>query len=112
MSRKKDAEELTPEQQRVIGRVRKLMLVPLLVMIVGFLTVFGVIAYRLSMSGERGRPVVEKVLNLSRGARVISTSVDNNKLAVTIEVGGSTEVLLYDLETMQPAGRFVIRTTP
>ena len=112
MSRKKDDEELTPEQARVISRVRRLMLVPLLVMIVGFLTVFGVIAYRLSAGGERGRPQVEKVLNLSRGARVISTSVDNNKLAVTIEVGGGTEVLLYDLETMQPAGRFVIKTTP
>ena len=112
MNRKKEEAEFTPDQVRVIKRVRGLMLVSLLVMIVGFLTVFGVIAYRLFSGSERGRPPAEKVLNLSRGAKVVSTSVDGSKLVVTVEIAGATEVLLYDLETMQPVGRFVIKTAP
>jgi hypothetical protein len=111
MSSKKE-EELTPAQERVIKRARRLMMVPLLVMVAGFLTVFGVIAYRLSSSSERGRTPTEKVLNLTRGAKIVSTSVSDNRLAVTVEIGGVTEVLLYDLETMQPVGRFVIKTAP
>ena len=42
MTRKKD-DELTPEQQQLIARVKRLMALPLLVMVGGFLTVFGVI---------------------------------------------------------------------
>lgn len=110
MTRKKD-EELTPEQQQLIARVKRLMALPLLVMVVGFLTVFGVIAYRLYFrTPAPASPPVEKVLNLPRGARVISTTASEGKLVVTVETNGVTEVLFYDLATMQPAGRFVIKT--
>ncbi len=110
MSRKKD-EELTPEQAQLIARVKRLMALPLLVMVAGFLTVFGVIAYRLYFkTPERASPPVETVLNLPRGARVISTTVNDGKLVVTVEIGGVAEVLLFDLPSMQPSGRFVIKT--
>lgn len=110
MSRKKE-EELTPEQERMILRVRRLMLIPLLVMVAGFLTVFGVIAYRLYFKTppRPAPPVAEKVLNLPHGARVISTAVSDGKLAVTVEIGGTTEVLLYDIGSLQPAGRIMIK---
>jgi hypothetical protein len=41
---------------------------------------------------------------------VISATVSDGKIAVTVETGGVTEVLLYDQTTMQPTGRFIIKT--
>lgn len=110
---KKIEEELTPEQERMILRVRRLMLIPLAVMVAGFLTVFGVIAYRLYFKAPAGPappPPLETVLNLPQGARLVSTAVSDSKLVVTVETGGTTEVLLYDIDSMQPVGRFVIKT--
>jgi len=110
MSRKKE-EELTPEQVQLIARVKRLMALPLLIMAAGFLTVFGVIGYRLYFkTPPRPSPTIERVMNLPRGARVVSTTVNDGKIVVTVETGGVTEVLMYDLATMQPTGRFIIKT--
>ncbi|HVT54841.1 MAG TPA: DUF6476 family protein, partial [Xanthobacteraceae bacterium] len=106
---KKD-EELTPEQAQLVARVRRLMALPLLVMVAGFLTVFGVIAYRIYFKTPHQSPPIERVMNLPRGARVISATASDGKIAVTVETGGVTEVLLYDQTTMQPTGRFIIKT--
>ena len=110
MTRKKD-EDLTPEQERLVARVKKLMAIPLLIMVAGFLTVFGVIAYRLYFkTPDKANPTIERVLMLPRGARVVSTTVNDGKLVVTVETGGTTEVLLFDLPSMQASGRFIIKT--
>jgi hypothetical protein len=42
----------------------------------------------------------------------MSTAVADNRLLVTIENAGIVEVLIYDLETLQPKGRFVVKSTP
>jgi hypothetical protein len=104
--------ELTPEQGQVIARVRRLMLGSLAVMAAGIVAVFAVIGYRLYAGAERARPPLEETLNLARGARVISTTAAGNRLVVTVENAGVTEVLTYDLETLQPKGRFTIKPTP
>jgi hypothetical protein len=110
MTRKKD-EDLTPEQARLIARVKKLMAIPLLIMVAGFLTVFGVIAYRLYFKTPvSAKPTIERVLILQRGSKVVSTTVNDGKLVVTVETGGTTEVLLFDLPSMQASGRFIIKT--
>ena len=105
-------DDLSPGQAHVVQRVRRLMFGSLLVMAAGFLAVFGVIAYRLYAGAERARPPLEETLNLARGARVMSTSVSGNRLLVTVENAGVVEVLIYDIETLQPKGRFVIKSTP
>ena len=105
-------EDLTPEQTRIVLRVRRIMLGSLLIMAVGFLAVFGVIAYRLYAGAERPRAPIEETLNLARGAKVLSTTVAGNRLLVTVENAGVVQVLIYDLETLQPKGRFVINQTP
>lgn len=107
-----DGDDLGPGQARVIQRVRRLMFGSLLVMAAGFLAVFGVIAYRLYASAERARPPMEETLNLARGARVMSTSASGTRLLVTVENSGVVEILIYDIETLQPMGRFVIKSTP
>jgi Family of unknown function (DUF6476) len=106
------ADDLSPEQARIVARVRRLMFGSLVVMAAGFLAVFGVIAYRLYAGTERGRPAIEETLHLARGARVLSTAATDNRLVVTVENAGTVEVLIYDLETLQPKGRFEIKSTP
>ncbi len=103
------SDDLSPEQARVVARVRRLMFGSLVVMAAGFLAVFGVIAYRLYAGAERVRPPIEETLNLARGARVMSTAAAGDRLVVTIENGGIVEVLIYDIETLQPKGRFTIK---
>jgi hypothetical protein len=82
-----------------------------LVMVGGFLAVFGVIAYRLSAGAERGRSA-ESNVSLPKGARIISTAVSEGKLLITIEIAGATEVLVYDLATLEPRGRMIFKTEP
>jgi hypothetical protein len=106
------SEHFDPEQTRIIRRVRRLMLGSLVVMAAGFLAVFGVIAYRLYGSAERARPPVEETLNLAHGARVLSTAATGNRLVITVENAGLVEILIYDLETLQPKGRFAIKPSP
>jgi len=104
--------ELTPEQAQVIARVRRLMLGSVMVMAAGMLVVFGVIGYRLYAGAERARSPIEATLNLARGARVISATAAGDRLVVTVENGGAMEVLTYDLETLQPKGRFTVKPAP
>ena len=109
---KTDGDELSPAQARVVLRVRRMMLGSLAIMAVGFLAVFGVIGYRLYAGTERARPPIEETLNLARGGRVLSATAASNRLVVTVENAGVVEVLIYDLETLQPKGRFTIKPTP
>jgi hypothetical protein len=107
----RDDEPLDPAQARVVRRLRGLMLFSGLVMVGGFLVVFGVIAYRLSAGAERGRSA-ESNVSLPKGARVVSTAVSEGKLLITIEIAGATEVRVYDLATLEPRGRMTFKTEP
>jgi len=107
----RDDEPLDPAQARVVRRLRGLMLFSGLVMVGGFLVVFGVIAYRLSAGAERGRSA-ESTVSLPKGARVVSTAVSEGKLLITIEIAGATEVRVYDLATLEPRGRMTFKTEP
>lgn len=82
-----------------------------LIMIGGFIVVFGVIGYRLSTVSQETAPA-EANVRLPKGARVISSAVSDGKLVVTIEVQGVTEVRLFDLGTLQPRGRLIFEQTP
>src|ERR1700674_4501875 len=98
-------------ERRVVRKLRGMMIGSSLVMIVGFLAVFGVIAYRLSSGAERSR-APEAALQLPAGARVVATAVGEGRLLVTIEVGGATEVRIFDLNTLEPRGRLRLSPQP
>jgi hypothetical protein len=80
-------------------------LVSSLIMVGGFLVVFGVIAYRMSTGGGSAPAWVDATLPLPAGARVLSTAASDGRLVVTIEVGGLVEVRFFDLQTMESRGR-------
>lgn len=106
-----DEKPLDPAQAAIVRRMRRLMLFSSMIMLAGFLVVFGVIAYRLSTTTEADA-AIEANISLPKGARVLSTAIANGKLAVTIDIGGRSEVRFYDLATLKQQGRVTFRTQP
>jgi hypothetical protein len=107
-----DDKSLGPEAERTIAKVRRLMLIASLTTIVAIGAVLVVIGYRVStMEGSAGPPP-DVTAMLPAGAKVISTSVSNDHIVVTIEVAGVTEIRTFDPDTLKPLGRLRLETRP
>lgn len=95
---------LSPDAERAITRVRRLMLIASVTTFVAVGAVLLVIGYRVFRAGGRAPPVPDMSAALPAGARVISTAIGEGRIAVTLESNGKTEVRLFDLATLKPAG--------
>ena len=79
--------------------------------LLGVTVVIGVIGYRVFRTeGRVAAP--EMVAKLPKGARVVATAVAGDRIIVTLEVGGATELMSFDATTLQPAGRLRFVTAP
>jgi hypothetical protein len=106
-----DEPPLPPEQQKIVARVRWLMLISGFATLLGIAVVIGVIGYRVSRSNGSVAPA-EVTAMLPKGARVTATAVADDRIAVTIEQGGAVEVRTFDLKTLKPTGRLRFATEP
>lgn len=106
-----DDKPLDPAQEAIVAKLRRLMLVSGLVTVLGIALVIGVIGYRLFGADGRAAPGEVTAL-LPKGAEVVSTAVDGNRIAVTIHLDGLTEIRTYDLRTLKPAGRLRFAPEP
>jgi len=77
--------------------------------VLGIAVVIGLIGYRVFK--DEGR-VVDVIATLPKGAKVISTSVAEDRIAVTIEVNGVLEIRTFELRSLKPAGRLRLVTEP
>jgi hypothetical protein len=102
---------LDPEQQRIVARVRWLMLISGFATVLGIAVVIGVIGYRVFRSEGSAGPA-EVTAMLPKGAKIIATAVTEDRVAVTIDVGGSIEVRTFDVKTLRPVGRLRFATEP
>jgi hypothetical protein len=98
-----------PEAARVLSKVRRLMAISLLFTGLAIAAVLVVIGYRVSRIDPRTAPA-EATATLPPGARVVATTLSADRLALTVEAGGTTEIHLFDLQTLVPRGR--LRLTP
>ena len=80
--------------------------------LVAIAAVFGVIGYRVFGAEGSGSPLVEVVAQLPKGARIIATDVAQDRIAVTVDMGGTIEIRTFDLKTLRPAGRLRFATEP
>ena len=88
------------------------MLIAGITTVVALAAVIGVIGYRVFRSdGSAGAPVDVTAL-LPKGARVVATAVAQDRIAVTIEVGGAVEIRTFEAKTLRPAGRLRFATEP
>ena len=103
--------EPTPEQAALFTRVRRMMLIAGLTTALAIAAVLIAIGYRLFRTGDSA-PATDTTAMLPKGARILSTSVAGDRLVVTVELNGATEILTWDARTLKPAGRLKFATEP
>jgi len=106
------APEPTPEQAALFARVRRMMLIAGLTTAVAVAAVLVAIGYRLFRTEGRVAAAVETTTMLPKGARIVSTAIAGDHLVVTLDVGGATEILTFDVRTLKPAGRLKFANEP
>ena len=105
-----DEAPLDPAAARIVAKVRWLMLIAGATTLVAIAAVIGVIGYRV-FKAEGSAPADVTAL-LPKGARVISAAVAEDRIAVTLDVGGSIEIRTFDVKTLKPTGRLRFATEP
>jgi hypothetical protein len=106
-----DEKPLDPEQQKIVAKVRWLMLISGIATVLGIAVVVVVIGYRVFRTDGSAAPA-EVTAMLPKGAKVIATAVADDRIAVTVEAGGTIEVRTFDLRTLKPTGRLRFATEP
>jgi len=107
-----DQAPLDPAAARIVARVRWMMMLSGAATLLGIAVVIGVIGYRVFKTEGSAATSADVTMALPKGARMISTVVADGRIAVTIQVSGRTEIRLYDLRTLQPAGRLTLDAAP
>ena len=105
------APDPTPEQAALFARVRRLMLIAGLTTTLAVAAVLIAIGYRLFRS-EGSVAVAEITAVLPKGAKIVSTGVAGDRVVVTLEVGGATEIRTFDAHTLKAAGRLRFVSEP
>src|SRR5215467_1209373 len=106
-----DDKPLDPAAAKIVARVRWLMLISGVTTFVGVAAILGVIGYCMFRAEGSAAPVDVTAL-LPKGARIVSTTVGKDLIAVTLEVGGATEIRTFDLKTLRQTGRLRFATEP
>jgi Family of unknown function (DUF6476) len=111
-SENKKPDDPAPDQTpQALAKVRLLMLISAVTTAVAIAAVIGVIGYRVYHAGESGAgSIANGTVFLPKGAHVVSTTIGDGHIVVTLEVGGTTEVRIYDLKTLQQTGRLQFGT--
>ena len=97
----------------MVARVRFMMIVSGFTTLIAIAAVVGVIGYRVFRTGGSGATATpDAIVTLPKGARVIATSVADERIVVTFDVGGATEIRTFDLKTLKETGRIRFATEP
>jgi len=106
------APEPTPEQAALFARVRRMMLIAGLTTALAVAAVLIAIGYRLFRSEGSTVAATEAVATLPKGARIVSTGVAGDRLLLTLDIGGITEIRSFDARTLKPVGKLKFVTEP
>ena len=88
-----------------LAKVRLLMLISVVTTGIAIAAVIGVIGYRVYHTGESGAGTITNgTVFLPKGAHVVSTTIGDGRIVVTLDVGGQNEVRIYDLKTLRQTG--------
>src|SRR5262249_4663388 len=98
--------EPTAEQAVLFARVRRMMLIASVTTAVAIAAVLVAVGYRLFKS-EGSSPAAwpDITAMLPQGARIISAGVAGDRVVVTLEIAGATEIRTFDAQTLKPTGR-------
>jgi hypothetical protein len=105
------APEPTPEQAALFARVRRMMLIAGLTTALALAAVLIAIGYKFFRSGE-STVATDTTAVLPKGARIVSTGVAGDRLVVTLDIGGVTEIRTFDAKTLKPTGKLKFANEP
>jgi hypothetical protein len=106
------APEQTPEQAALFARVRRMMLIAGLTTTLAVAAVLIAIGYRLFRSEGSAVAAIDTVATLPKGARIVSTGTAGDRLVVTLEIAGTTEIRTFDARSLKPSGQLKFVTEP
>jgi hypothetical protein len=106
-----DDKPLDPAAQRIVNKVRWLMLLSGVATFLGIAVVLGVLGYRVFKS-EGSVAQTELVAMLPKGAKIVAIVPVEDRIVVTLEIAGATEIRTFHLRTLTPAGRLRFANEP
>jgi hypothetical protein len=107
-----DEQPLDPAAARIVAKVRWLMLIAGATTLVAVLAVIGVIGYRVFKSEGSAAAPADVTALLPKGARIVATIAAEDRIAVTLDIGGAMEIRTFDIKTLRPTGRLRFATEP
>ena len=107
------APEPTPEQAALMARVRRMMLIAGLTSALAVAVVLIAVGYRLYRGeGSPAAAATDIIATLPKGARIVSTAVAGERLVLTLDIAGVTEIRTFDAKTLKPAGKLKVVSEP
>jgi hypothetical protein len=106
-----DEKPLDPAAARIVSRVRWMMAISAFTTFAAVIAVLAVVSYRLLRS-DGSASATDVTALLPKGARIVSTAVADDRIAVTVEVGGGIEIRTFDLRSLRQTGRLRFATEP
>jgi hypothetical protein len=103
--------EPSPEQAALMARVRRMMLIAGLTTALAIAAVLIAIGYRLFRS-EGSTVATDITATLPKGARIVATGLAGDRLVLTLDIGGVTEIRTFDAHTLKPAGTLKFVSEP
>jgi hypothetical protein len=103
---------LDPEEARIVIKVRRLMMIASLTTFLAVAAVIGVIGYRVFSAEGRAHQASNANAPWPNGARIVSSAMNDDRLALTIETPDGLEVRFFDLKTFKPLGRLRLGAQP
>ena len=101
-----DEPALDPEAAQVVAKVRRLMALSVLFTGLAVAAVLIVIGYRVYRNeGAIAAAVPDVTARLPKGARIVASAVADERIILTLEVNGTTELRTFDVRTLRPTGR-------
>lgn len=104
--------EPTPEQAALFARVRRMMLIAGLTTALAICAVLIAVGYRLFRTEGRAPEMADVTATLPRGAKIVSTGIAGDRVVVTLDVNGMTEIRTFDAHSLKPAGRLKFASEP
>jgi hypothetical protein len=95
----------------MVARVRLLMIISGLTTLIAIAALVSVIGYRVFRAGGAAA-TAEAIIVLPKGARMIASSVADDRIVVTLDIGGATEIRTFDIKTLRETGRIRFATEP
>jgi hypothetical protein len=105
-----DDKPLDPAAQRIVDKVRWLMLLSGVATFLGIAVVIGVVGYRFFRA--EGSAPVELVAMLPKAAKITAIAPSEGRIVVTLDINGATEIRTFDLKTLRPTGRLRFANEP